>query len=128
MGFLLKALSVITGSNEETLLNARAELSNNFGSGHLSNETERDYVFNELFKFFQKNGIPNELKNEPTGAIIGFVLDYLSQDKKNTKFLQVTNRVMVDFYNFELGNSETLIRALMKMGHDFEYYIEKKMR
>ncbi|WP_164489639.1 hypothetical protein [Rummeliibacillus sp. TYF005] len=45
MGFFLKALSVITGSNEETLLNARTEISNNFGSDHLSNETERDYVF-----------------------------------------------------------------------------------
>lgn len=126
MGFLLKALSVLTGSSEETLLNARAEMSNKFGSGRLSTETEREYVFEQLYLFLKNNGIPRELSNEPTGVIIGFILDYLVQDKRNGRFIQVTNRVLVDFYNFELGNTDTLIEALLKMGIDFERYVEHK--
>lgn len=126
MGFLLKTLSLLTGSSEELLLNARAEVSNNLGSGSISSESERTFVFDRFLKFLKENGLPRELENEPTGVILAIILDILVQDKKNHKFIQVNNRVLVDFYNYELGNNNTLMPALMKMGVDFEKYLERK--
>lgn len=119
MGFLLKTLSILTGSSEETLLNARAEISNSVGKGNISTESERTFVFEKFASFIERNGLPRELEDEPTGMIIAFILDFL---------VQVTNRVLVDFYNYELEKSDTLIPALLEMGEDFESYIVKIRR
>lgn len=45
---LLKALSIITGTPQETLLNAWAEIPNNFGSKILNNNTEQSVYLRSI--------------------------------------------------------------------------------
>lgn len=116
----------MTGSSEELLLTARAEVSNNLGSGSISNQSEKEFVFERFYKFIKTNGLPEELRYEQTGIILAWILEVLIQDTNNHKFLQVNNRVLVDYYNYELKKGDTLILALLKMGVDFEDYVVKK--
>ena len=48
MGNLLKFLSALSGSSEETLLKARAQISNRYGIAVMSNETERNYILKKI--------------------------------------------------------------------------------
>nr|WP_106780791.1 hypothetical protein [Lysinibacillus timonensis] len=128
MGFFMKALSIITGSSEETLHNARAEMSNHYGKGLLSNESEKQYVFEQIINYLPQYFSPQEIRQSPTGYIIGFIIDDLAQHKKNEKFIQVFNRVMVYYYNYEMNKIETLEPALLQMGYEFESYVQRYIR
>jgi hypothetical protein len=125
MGFFTKALSILTGSSEETLYNARAELSNNLGKGVLSNQAEKEYVFETIIDYLPRYFKAEQLGSMYTGHAIAIIIDDLTKSKINEKFIQIFNRVMVYFYNYEINNIRTLEPALLRMGEEFEDYVQR---
>lgn len=124
----MRALSILTGSSEETLHNARAEMSHNFGRGVLSNQSEKNYVFETLIDYMPRYFTPEQIRSMYTGHVTGFIVEDLAQSKKNEKFIQIFNRVMVYFYDYEFGNVSKLEPALLRMGEDFEQYVQRYIR
>lgn len=124
----LKYLSMATGSSQETLLNARAEMSNAIGSKSLSHEKERLYVFEKLNTDMQNHGSSyinyEEIKHMPIEVILPYMSEYY-QDTKQNEYMQIVNRVLVYFYNYELGNHDSLVKALTPFTYDFIDYLSK---
>jgi hypothetical protein len=124
MGFGLNLLKVLTGSDEKTLLNARAEVNHLVGGNKISNNSEKNYVIetiiremNELVDFnkvIEDNGTPVE--------VVSCIVD-LHIRNNDKKFLVIFNRVMVEYYNLELGNSESLIKALSLLTEEIMYIV-----
>lgn len=128
MGKFMKFLSILTGSSEETLHNARAEVSHHYGKGILSNEQERLFVFETLMNDLPRMFSIEQANRMPTGAIIGQMMEVYTRDKQKEKFVQIFNRVMTHYYNYEFNNVNSLIAALEMMGNDFEYFIAQTNR
>lgn len=123
---LLKILSFLTGSSQETLLTAKAEMLNNLEKGDLSSADERKFVFeklaNDMFELYEDKVEVIQLM--PMVEIVGEILeDHMKRGDKN--FLQIFNRVLVYFYDYELGNQDRFIPAMMTFSEDFEEYIHE---
>lgn len=122
----MSILSAVVGSSPATLHNARAEVSNRYGNGILSNSEEKKFVFERLAKDIPKMIGTENAKHWPPGAAIGYVVDAYTQTGKSedVKFTQIFNRVMVNYYDFDLKNGqETLAPALVRMSFDLNRYI-----
>lgn len=133
MGLFLKALSILSGSPEDTLLNSRAELSNKFGSGKLSCETERIYVFETLQKDLPniaKEVIPKIMTREEADELelndlVTIAYNYYDYAKKH-ELLRIISRVMIHFYNLKPGDIESLEEALMLFSIDFANFVQER--
>jgi hypothetical protein len=75
-GLGLKLISILSGSSEESLLNTRAEVSNTFGKGIMSNETERKYVFQRIASDMSYLFTMEELFEMKTYEVIGCMIEY----------------------------------------------------
>ena len=123
---LLKALSVITGSSQGTLLGAKAEISNILGGGKLSSEQEKRFVFEKLITDLPSFYTIEEANSMHTIEIIGNMIEYYIHAEP--KFVQIFNRVMIYYYNFELRKEETLIPAFETFSKDFEKFVGENCR
>lgn len=129
MGTFLKFLSLLTGSDEETMLKARAEVAHAIGSSKVSNIKEKEYVFDCYLNLIANLTDPNEINKYSLGYTLMSVTDNLTQnylhEPEMVEFLQAVNRVLVHYYGFILGNPNTLTSAFEKMGNDLEIYLKK---
>lgn len=129
MGTFLKFLSLLTGSNEETILNARAEVAHAIGSSKVSHIKEKESVFDRYLNLLANLTDPNEISKYSLGYTLMWVTDALTQNYRHApemvEFLQAVNRVLVHYYGFILGNPNTLPSAFEKMGNDLEIYLRK---
>lgn len=114
MGILRKTLSIILGSPEETLVNAKSEISRALGSTAISNNTERNYIFDKVV---------NDVRLSPLYGIhdINFVVlmvlnNYV--DNWNGAQMQILARVLVDYYGYLIGNVDTLPNAVSRLAED----------
>lgn len=131
MGLLLKTLSILSGSNENTLLNCRAELSNKFGSAKLSSESEKMYIFEILendLPNIAKQVIPKIMTREDADKLelndlVTITFDYYNHSKKH-ELLKIISRVMIHFYNLTPGNIESLQESLMLLTTDFANFMQ----
>lgn len=128
MGKLMSLLSVLTGSSPATIHNARAEISNKYGNGVMSNSEERRFIFERFAKDIPAIVGIEASGKMPPGAAIGYMLDKYTQtfQSDDVKFSQIFSRVMVHYYDYETDNVETLMQALTRMGLDFDLYLENK--
>ncbi len=119
MGKGLKFLSILTGSSESQLLNAKAEVKRAFGSQELSNDSERDFVLNKIIKEMEKLDYAKirELKISMP-ELTAMVIDEISVKKTNKEFMYIFNRVLVDYYEYKLGNAESLNKAINLLAYD----------
>jgi len=118
MASLRKALSIILGSSEETIVDAKTQLHRALGSERLSNDFEKDYILDVMKENIVNSGL---LYSMPLENIVLFLLNrYL--DTWNETQLHILNRVLVYYYGYKLGDMDTLPRAIENLAFDLKVY------
>lgn len=108
MGLGLKILSLISGSDEKTILNARAEIEDFIGTrSNTSNNSEREYIINALAKEIKNN--PRYIQLSKRGIDKSDVVCKVIDDKMNAgdiKELVIMKRVLVQYYGYNNNHSK----------------------
>lgn len=114
MGSLRKILSIVLGSPEETLVNANSEIARYLGSNSISNNTERNYIFDHVAKDVQLS--PMYKKYDINFVVLMVLNSYV--DNWNGAQMQILTRVLVDYYGYLIGKEETLPNAVSRLAED----------
>ena len=123
---ILKFLSVLTGSPEQTLLNARIEVTDKLGGGGaLSSIHEKEFIFDKFSRDMHRMFTIEQCNRTLTADIVGAMLEEYGR-RGEKEILNAFNRVMVYYYNYELGNAKTLFPALILFSKEFDVYIKKR--
>ena len=130
-----KVFSILTGSTEETVLGAKAELSYLLGTRqNISNQNELNYVFESIAKAIpifiesqtKKLGITREdvFSNFSSLEVwmMYFIYEYFIVEKNNKTFIQLFNRVLTHYYGYD-GSERSMENAMPSFCKDLEYYI-----
>lgn len=118
-----KFLSILLGDSEEERHATKAVISNSYGMGNLSTQSEKEYVLKKLINYLPYYVSKEFYYSEHPGVSIAIVIDNLIIKKGEEKFLQAFNRVMVHFYNYEFNNKKSLQKAFILIGEDIRKYI-----
>ncbi|MGL5717344.1 MAG: hypothetical protein ACRCXT_13335 [Paraclostridium sp.] len=133
MSKFLKALSILSGSSEQDLLNTRAVFSDKFGKGKLSCEDERRYVFKKFgddFYIIIKDVLPQIMSDEESDRLILSDIIMIQYnyylDTNQNQFLLIFSRVMIHFYNLIPGDKDSLFKSLGLFSEDFARYMREE--
>jgi isocitrate lyase len=123
----LKLLSLLTGSNEMTLLNARAEISHTLGTSKISNSHEKNFVLDSICKDIVKYvDIGKAIDNNFSPYEVVYAVIEKRVNDNDREFLVIFNRVMVHYYQMKLGNEQSLAKALTELTDDIVYIISNE--
>ena len=136
---LIQFFSLLTGSPEETVLGAKAELGSLLGTRkNISNQSELNYVFECIAKAIpvfiesrtKKLGITREemLRKFPSveAWMMYFIYEYFLVEKSNKTFIQLFNRVLTHYYDYD-GSERSLENAMPSFYKDLNYYVSAKI-
>lgn len=119
----LKLESLIVGSSEETILNARNELRQLFLGETRSSAKERMYVFDKIISILRKI---NNLKNYFECLEEATIFAFETLIRENNDFKTIVFRVIADFYLNKDGNctEEDVQNAICQLLSDCVIYIQ----
>lgn len=85
----------------------------------LLNDSEREFVLNKILKELEKLDYEKieKLNISPT-ELTAIVIDEMCTKKSNKDFIEIFNRVMVDYYEYEMGNAESLNKPIKLLAYD----------